>query len=81
MSVVDVIRSKSLVEYIPELKLQPDGNYRCACPLHKGNNESTFVVFADTGRYYCFSCQASGDIINFVMDRDGCTFGQAVHTL
>ena len=80
MNIVDVIRSKSLVEYIPELKPQGDGTYRCACPIHGGHNESTFVVYPDN-KFYCFSCQASGDILRYVMLRDGVPFEQAVHTL
>ncbi|WP_303838989.1 DnaB-like helicase C-terminal domain-containing protein [Selenomonas ruminantium] len=80
MNIIDVIRGKSLVEYIPDLKLQSDGTYRCACPIHGGENPSTFVVYPDN-KFYCFSCQASGDIIHFVMGRDGCSFEQAVHTL
>ena len=80
MNIIDVIRGKSLVEYIPDLKLQSDGTYRCACPIHGGDNPSTFVVFPDN-KFYCFSCQASGDIIHYVMGRDGCTFEQAIHTL
>ncbi len=80
MNIVDVIRSKSLVEYIPELKAQGDGTYRCACPIHGGHNESTFVVYPDN-KFYCFSCQASGDILRYVMLRDGVSFEQAVHTL
>ena len=63
MNIIDVIRGKSLVEYIPDLKLQSDGTYRCACPIHGGDNPSTFVVFPDN-KFYCFSRQASGDIIH-----------------
>lgn len=80
-NIVDVIRSKSLVDYIPDLELQSDGVYRCACPIHGGHNKTSFAVFPDTNRYYCFACQSSGDIIHFVMERDGVPFEQAVHTL
>ncbi|WP_256211589.1 DnaB-like helicase C-terminal domain-containing protein [Selenomonas ruminantium] len=77
---MDVIRGKSLVEYIPELKLQSDGTYRCACPIHGGHNDTAFVVYPDN-RYYCFGCHSSGDIIRYVMGRDGCSFETAIHTL
>ena len=80
MNIIDVIREKSLVEYIPDLKLQSDGTYRCACPIHGGENPTAFAVFPNN-RYYCFSCNSCGDIIGYVMARDRCCFETAVHTL
>ena len=81
MSVIDILRGKSLAEYIPDLVLCSDGTYRGKCVLHNGSNDTSFVVFPDGG-YHCFSCGAYGsDIISYVMERDCCPFEQAVHTL
>ena len=80
-SIVDVIRRKSLVEYLPDMTLASDGSYRSPCPLHGGSNPTSFAVFPDSNRYYCFSCGESGDIISFVMCRDGLSFDGAVHKL
>ena len=40
MSVVDVLRQKPMVEYIPEAIRKSDGTYRCCCPVHGGDNET-----------------------------------------
>lgn len=80
ISVVDVIRAKELREYIPELSRFQDGTYRCACPIHKGDNPTSFTVFPNN-RFYCFACNESGDIIKFVMERDGLNFYEAVDKL
>ncbi len=80
MSIIDVLRGKSLAEYLPDLKLCPDGTYRGRCELHGGDNTSSFVVYPDN-KYFCFGCQSGGDLINYVMERDCCPFEQAVHTL
>lgn len=81
MSVIDTILSKSIVEYVSDAQACSDGTYRCKCFLHGGDNPSSLVFFPDTNRFYCFACGAHGNIINLVMERDGCTFDAAVHTL
>lgn len=81
MNVIDTLLSKSIVEYVSDAQARPDGTYRCACMLHGGDNPQSLTFFPDTNRFYCFACGAHGNIINFVMERDCCTFDQAVHTL
>ena len=81
MSLVDIIRSKDLYDYIPDLIMQQDGTYRKKCELHGGTNVSSFTVFPDTNTYHCWSCQSSGDIITYTMERDGCDFDVALQTI
>lgn len=78
---VDSLLHKSLVEYIPEAQLHSDGTYRCACPIHHGDNPTSFTIFPDNNHYYCFSCGSHGNIINYVMECDSVTFDTAVRTL
>ena len=35
------------------------------CPFNVEKTPS-FYVYADEGRYFCFSCKAKGDIFDFV---------------
>ena len=79
-NVIDVIKSKNLAEYIPELLPQTDGTYRGRCPIHHGNNETAFVVFPDN-KFYCFSCHASGDIIDYKILKDKIPFDVAVQEI
>lgn len=78
---IDTLLHKSLVEYIPDAQLASDGTYRCRCPIHHGDNPTSFVIFPDSNTYYCFSCGSRGNIINYVMERDSVTFDYAVHQL
>lgn len=51
--------------------------WRGACPLHRGSNETGFVIYEDGGkqRWTCFSGDCgSGDVIDFVMKLKGCDF-------
>jgi DNA primase len=81
MSIIDVLRSKNLSEYIPNLEYQSDGTYRKVCEFHtNATNPTSFTVFPNN-TWYCFSCGEAGDIISYVMLRDGVPFDVAIQTL
>lgn len=51
------------------------------CPLHNDKKPS-LKVYLDSNSWYCFSqCNIGGDVIKFVIERDGLTFPQAVRYL
>src|SRR5207237_8048877 len=47
------------------------------CPFHAEKTPS-FSVNAEEGLYYCFGCQASGDVISFVRAVEHLDFVEAV---
>lgn len=60
------------------------GEYRSRCPLHKGDNQTGFAVYTRDGKqqWKCFSGDCGcGDVIDFVMKRNGCDFGRACEIL
>ncbi|WP_291318387.1 DNA primase [Desulfonatronospira sp.] len=50
------------------------------CPFHQ-ETRASFSVTPDQGFYYCFGCQASGDIIEFFKNINGLDFNEAVTQL
>jgi DNA primase (bacterial type) len=50
-------------------------NRYAICPFH---NEKTASLSVRNGRYKCFGCGKSGDVIDFVMDYFGLDFRQAL---
>ena len=50
------------------------------CPFHNEKSPS-FSVNPDRGFYYCFGCQASGDVITFVREMEGLDFPGAMEWL
>lgn len=85
MDIKDIIRQKiDLPQFIQEyanVELTRSGNgWRCACPIHGSSNPSSLLV-DDKGMYYCFSCNSSGDVINFVADYDHITYNMAIEKL
>jgi len=50
------------------------------CPFHNEKSAS-FHVRADRGMYHCFGCGKGGSAINFVMEIERLSFGEAVRML
>jgi len=50
--------------------IQEGQRFKGLCPFHK-ENTSSFFIFSNTQRYYCYGCTAAGDIFEFVR----CYFG------
>lgn len=81
-AVETIIASVDLVDYVSQTtNLKRVGNtYRGCCPLHEGNNESSFSIYNDRN-YYCFACGKGGNIINFVSEQEGIGYIEAVEML
>lgn len=78
----EVRRRVSIVEVIRErLTLVPEERDHVGrCPFHRDEGAS-FHVSAERGFFYCFRCQASGNVISFLQLLDGVTFHEAVRRL
>ncbi len=56
------------------------GRWMGPCPFHQETKPS-FSVNEAEGFYYCFGCQASGDVIDFYMRINGLEFPEALEAL
>ena len=73
LNVVDVLGS-----YI---KMEKSGaNYKARCPFHNEKTPS-FMISPARNSYYCFGCQASGDIFTFVQEFEKLDFIGALKLL
>ena len=55
-------------------------SWKGLCPFHNEKTPS-FTVSQETGRYYCFGCQAKGDSIEFLREMENLDFVAAVEAL
>jgi CHC2 zinc finger/Toprim-like len=80
---VERIKSRcSITDIIGQyVRLHPSGNHLIGrCPFHEDRTPS-FVVYPSTGTFHCFGCRTHGDLITFLMKKEGLGFGQALCVL
>ncbi len=79
----ELIRSRvDLISLVGKyVRLERKGNrYWAPCPFHN-ENEPSFTVTPEMGLYKCFGCGKGGDVFNFIMEIEGCDFGEALREL
>lgn len=53
--------------------------YRMCCPLHEGNNPTSFALKKSNGLWFCHAdCNTGGDLISFIMKKEDISFHDAV---
>ena len=55
-------------------------SYVGLCPFH-GEKTPSFHVTPEKGLFYCFGCHKGGSVINFEMEIEGLSYGDAVRAL
>ncbi len=83
MSPVEQIKDRlSVAEVLGSyIELVPAGaNFKAKCPFHNEKTPS-FFISPERGTYYCFGCNAKGDIFTFVEQFEGLDFKGALKTL
>jgi len=80
--IAEVRERTSLVEIVSRYTaLKRTGrNYSGLCPFHSEKTPS-FSVSEERGVFYCFGCQASGDVFKFLMLKENLTFPEALERL
>ncbi len=81
-TIQDVLHRADMVDVIGDYVLlqQRGANAKGLCPFHQEKTPS-FTVNPAKGLFYCFGCQASGNVIRFLMQHDNLTFPEAVRLL
>ncbi len=80
---IERLKSKvNLVDLVSEhVVLKKSGaNYVGLCPFHNERTPS-FGVSETKQLYHCHGCKAGGDLISFVMEMNGLSFGEALEDL
>lgn len=63
------------------VNLHPSGRTLVGrCPFHDDRTPS-FVIYPHSETFHCFGCRAHGDVISFVQQMEGMSFGQTLEAL
>ena len=71
--IVDVVGT-----YVP--LTSKSGSFWGCCPFHNEKTPS-FHVLQDKQIYYCFGCKKGGGVVNFIMEEENLSYGEAVRFL
>ena len=78
----EAVDVKKLLGFYNAQHVRGSGNIRCCCPIHGGDNPSAFVFSETEKLWYCFTgCLEGGDVFDFVMKIEECSFLEAVQKL
>lgn len=80
--VESVVNSVDIVQVVGEyVRLEKRGkSFFGLCPFHAEKTPS-FNVSQEKQMYYCFGCQAGGNVLSFVMEHNKLTFPEALENL
>ena len=74
------VRIETVVGEYVRLRRSGPSRYMGLCPFHNEKTPS-FTVHVVHQFYKCFSCGVSGDVIKFVMEKEGLSFYEALKSL
>ena len=80
---VDSVKDRIPIEGVVGRKVQlstKSGRMWGLCPFHPEKTAS-FTVQPDSGRFHCFGCGKSGDVLNFLQESEGLSFIEALERL
>lgn len=81
MTKEEIKQSNSMADVLGMYGVRVNRQNFCHCPLpgHTGDREASLKVYSDN--FYCYGCNETGDIFDFVRLMDGCTFAEAFRKL
>lgn len=78
MNFADEIKQRvSMIEMLRHYGIETNRSGFCRCPFHQERSAS-FKAYPGSRGFYCFGCNESGSVIDFVMKFFGLSFGDAI---
>lgn len=79
MTKEDIKNQYSMADVVEQFGIEINRNHKCHCPFHSGDNTPSMHIYDDN--FYCYACNAHGDIFAFVQKMNNCGFKEAFEFL
>lgn len=78
----DAVDVRELLKIYGAKHIHGSGNIRSTCPIHGGDNKTAFVFSEKDKLFYCHTqCLRGGDVFDFIMEIEQCTFLESARKL
>ena len=77
MEIADIKANLSIETVLNHYGLKPNKTNHCNCPFHEDTTPS-LKIYPKTNTYACFGCGKTGDVIQFIQDKEGLTKHKAL---
>ncbi|ALO13939.1 DNA primase [Salinivirga cyanobacteriivorans] len=71
MQIPDIKKRLPIMSVLAHYGIKTDTNSHIKCPFHKDDKPSC-KIYTDTNTYNCFGCGKTGDVIQFIQDKENC---------
>ncbi|ALO13832.1 DNA primase [Salinivirga cyanobacteriivorans] len=71
MQIPDIKKRLPIMSVLAHYGIEMNKNDHIKCPFHKDDKPSC-KIYTDTNTYNCFGCGKTGDVIQFIQDKENC---------
>ncbi|ALO13851.1 DNA primase [Salinivirga cyanobacteriivorans] len=72
MQIPDIKKRLPIMSVLAHYGIKMNKNDHIICPFHKDDKPSC-KIYTDTNTYNCFGCGKTGDVIQFIQDKENCS--------
>jgi DNA primase len=77
MQISQIKQKLTITAVLAHYGIQPARDSHIKCPFHEDDKPS-MKIYTDTNTYHCFGCGKTGDVIQFIQDKEQCSKHQAI---
>lgn len=77
MEITDIKQQLSIETVLTHYQIIVNKNHQACCPFHDDKTPS-LKIYPETNSYHCFGCGATGDVIQFIQDKENLSKHEAL---
>ena len=77
MQIPEIKKNLPITKVLAHYSIKIDKNKHIKCPFHEDEKPSC-KIYPETETYNCFGCGKTGDVIQFIQDKENCTKHEAL---